>query len=57
MILKLIYNLLQSVDETKKLEYTWLSESSSLEELEIRQRRIQKGEAPWQKHLPHISLM
>ena len=46
-ILKSIVGLFTSPD-FKEIETEYLSKSESLEQLEFRQRQIQKGAAPWQ---------
>ena len=45
--IKNIFSFFYSHDY-KKIENFYLSESESLEQLEFRQRQIQKGMAPWQ---------
>jgi hypothetical protein len=49
-----VFNFLKNLFSTKHIGtekdkiYDWLSSSSSLEEIERRQRMLSRGEAPWQ---------
>lgn len=47
-LLDRIVDLLKSSTKTMSVEEQWLSQSTSLEEVERRQRMIQRGQAPWQ---------
>lgn len=45
-ILKMLFSSAEEFEKART--YRWLSESSSLADLERRQRQIERGQAPWQ---------
>lgn len=55
----IVVNFIKSLFTSKRFPteqekiYNWLSSSSSLEEIERRQRMMSRGEAPWQVNTNH----
>jgi hypothetical protein len=48
-LLDRIVDLLKSKSKNLSIEERWLAQSTTLEEVERRQRMILRGQAPWQK--------
>lgn len=48
-ILNYIKKLVKNTCTSTSIEEQWLAQSTSLEEVERRQRMIMRGQAPWQK--------
>jgi hypothetical protein len=54
MIIKLIKCLIESEhDRQSRLADQWLADSESLQEIEHKQRMIDRGQAPWQLRANH----